>query len=298
MIRSMTGYSSAQREDDGFSVGVNVKSLNHRYLDILLRSPAGAEPLEPLMRQAVKERVARGRVEVVVSIGRSGAVGAPINYRLLEAYAAACVRLREGGLAGAETDLASLLRLPGVIAAPNGHLPPEDFDRVRGLLAAALEDSLAALNAMRAREGEALERDLRARLARLGEIEAEIGRLAGRVTEVVRRRLEERVREVLGLVELDRSRLAQEVAYLASRSDIAEELTRFRSHLEQAAKLLDEGTEIGKKLDFLLQEMNREANTILSKNSDVPEVGMALGERAIEMKVEIERLREQAQNVE
>jgi uncharacterized protein (TIGR00255 family) len=151
---------------------------------------------------------------------------------------------------------------------------------------------------MRGREGEALGRDVRTRLQRLAALERTVSALAQEMPELYRRRVEKRLQEILGNVEVDRSRVAQEVAFLASRSDIAEELTRFRSHLDQIERLLEGSSEVGKKLDFLLQEMNREANTLLSKTTDVPEVGLEIARQAIEMKTEIEKLREQAQNIE
>ena len=150
----------------------------------------------------------------------------------------------------------------------------------------------------RAREGESLEKDLLSRLSRLEALRRTIFHLAERAPQFYKQRLEGRIRDLAGSGELDSGRLAQEVAYLASRSDIAEELTRFQSHLDQIRHLLAETSEIGKKLDFLLQEMNREANTLLSKTTDVPEVGLEITRQAIEMKTEIEKLREQAQNIE
>ena len=139
---------------------------------------------------------------------------------------------------------------------------------------------------------------MRSRLDRLQELARDVATLSDRVSQLYQGRLESRLRDMLASVEVDPTRLAQEVAYLASHSDITEELTRFRSHLEQAARLLEESSEVGKKLDFLLQEMNREANTVLSKTTDVPEVGLEIARHAIEMKTEIEKLREQAQNIE
>jgi uncharacterized protein (TIGR00255 family) len=151
---------------------------------------------------------------------------------------------------------------------------------------------------MRSREGESLERDLRARLARLEALQATVHRLAEKVPQYYKQRLEGRIRELAESMEMDAGRLAQETAYLASRSDITEELARFQSHLDQIRHLLRQNSEVGKKLDFLLQEMNREANTLLSKTTDVPEVGLEITRQAIEIKTEIEKLREQAQNIE
>jgi uncharacterized protein (TIGR00255 family) len=177
-------------------------------------------------------------------------------------------------------------------------LSAQESQRLQEVLERVARQALAGLNEMRVREGEALERDIRARLERLAALATSVSRLAQDVPALYRRRLEKRVEEILGSGELDGTRLAQEVAFLASRSDIAEELTRFRSHLDQAQHLLEESSEVGKKLDFLLQEMNREANTLLSKTTDVPEVGLEISRQAVEMKTEIEKLREQAQNIE
>ena len=182
--------------------------------------------------------------------------------------------------------------------AGSGELSPEEFDRVRQMLERVLAAGLEKLNAMRTREGESLERDVRARLARLAVLAEEVTQRAGKVPQYYQQRLESRIRDLAGNVDMDGARLAQEVAYLASRSDITEELTRFQSHLCQVLQLFEESSEIGKKRDFLLQEMNREANTLLSKTTDVPEVGPEITRQAIEMKTEIEKLREQAQNIE
>lgn len=298
MIHSMTGYSEARRETGDFSLVVSVKSLNHRYLDIQVRLPFGLDSLEAEVRRAVKNHILRGRVEIGIGLERLGAAEIPIDRKLLQAYVSTYRELSGALNLASEPDLVSLLRLPGVIAPPDGKFSPEDMERLRQALGGALEEALAALNAMREREGETLERDFQARLDRLSSWIEEAARLAAQVSGSMGQRLEQRVRDLLGSVEVDRSRLAEEVAYLVSRSDIAEEVTRFRSHLEQARRFLKQGTEIGKKLDFLLQELNREANTMLSKTSDVPAVGMALSQRAIDMKAEIEKLREQVQNIE
>lgn len=201
-----------------------------------------------------------------------------------------------------DPDVMALLRVPGMVATSNGELAPDELDRVRRSLEHVVTDALARLNEMRTREGETLEKDLRARLARLESLSGGIEKLARNIPNLYQRKLQARVRELTqelpGGASLDAARLAQEVAYLASRSDVTEELTRFRSHLQQSGQVLDGGADAGKKLDFLLQEMNREANTLLSKTTDVPEVGLEIARQAIEMKTEIEKLREQGQNIE
>lgn len=302
MILSMTGYSTVRAEEAGFSLAASLKSTNHRYLDLQVRFPAGLEPLEPMLRRLVKESVARGHVEMVISLERAGTASLQINRGLLNAYVAAFRELRSEFGLHSEPDVMDLLRVPGMIAAGNGEFSAEDLEPVRAGLERIVTVALERLNEMRAREGESLAKDLRARLAHLESLSAAIEKLARDIPDLYQRRLLARLKELIpeipGGTGPDPARLAQEVAYLASRSDITEELTRFRSHLKQAASLLENGSEVGKKFDFLLQEMNREANTLLSKTTDVPEVGTEVARQAIEMKTEIEKLREQVQNIE
>ena len=302
MIRSMTGYSSGRVQESDFSVSVSLKGTNHRFFDLQLRLPQTLEPFEPLVRAQVKQRVVRGHLEVTVTFERTGVQTLQLNQPLLDGYVAACDGLRQRFGALAPPDPVALLRIPGIISAADNEFSPEFRDRVRGALERAVGEALSGLLAMRAAEGQVLERDLKQRLARMRGLTEGVQRLAGNVPELYRHRLEHRLRELAGdgsaAPLTDPGRLAQEVLYLASRSDITEELTRLESHLEQAETLLGEGAETGKKLDFLLQEMNREANTILSKTMDVPGVGPEISRQSIEMKTEIEKLREQAQNIE
>jgi uncharacterized protein (TIGR00255 family) len=282
----------------GFSLSVGIRATNHRFLDMQVRLPAGLDAFEPLVRRLLKEGVARGHVEVSVSLARGGSTELQLDRKLLAAYVATYQTLRREFGRAAEPDVMELLRVPGLVVAGSGDLAPEEMERIGRALERALAEGLEKLNGMRTREGESLERDLQTRLARLAALRASVSKLAEKVPQYYRQRLEARVRDLVSSVEIDGARLAQEVAYLASRSDIAEELTRFQSHLDQLRHLLSESTEVGKKLDFLLQEMNREANTLLSKTTDVPEVGLEITRQAIEMKTEIEKLREQAQNIE
>ena len=298
MIRSMTGYSRVEAESEGCALTVSIRGTNHRFLDPQLRLPASLEALEPLVRRVVKEHVVRGHVEITVGFTGSEANTLGIDHQLLAAYRKGYQTLKQEFGGGAEPDLMALLRVPGMVVSGNGETTPEALDHVRQLLENTLTKALVQLNEMRAREGESLERDLSTRLARLKELQEAISGLAAKVPHYYQQRLEGRIRELAGSAELDHGRLEQEVAYLASRSDIAEELTRFQSHLDQVRELMAETSEVGKKLDFLLQEMNREANTLLSKTTDVPEVGREISRQAIEMKTEIEKLREQALNIE
>jgi uncharacterized protein (TIGR00255 family) len=298
MIRSMTGYSRVEAEEAGFALTVNIRATNHRFLDPQLRLPSRLEALEPVVRGLLKEHVSRGHVEISVGFTGSGATELEIDRKLVAAYLKGYQTLKREFGAVAEPDLMALLHVPGLMVTGNGDMAPEDLDRIRQMLETAVAQALAKLNDMRAREGESLERDLLSRLARLEALRLTVSHLAEKAPQNYKQRLEGRIRDLAGSVEMDSGRLAQEVAYLASRSDIAEELTRFQSHLDQVRQLLAESSEVGKKLDFLLQEMNREANTLLSKTTDVPEVGLEITRQAIEMKTEIEKLREQAQNIE
>ncbi len=298
MIRSMTGYSRVRSEEGPFALMVSVKSTNHRFLDLQVRLPAGLETCEARLRRLVKERVGRGHLEVQVNLERVGTGQLQLDPKMLEAYLAAWRQAREEFGLGSDPDLVALLRIPGMLAAGNGEISAEEMEKIQEALLRVAEVTLERLNEMRAREGEAMERDLRGRLERLGTLCRSVAELAREAPRVYSRRLEKRVQEVLANADLDAGRVAQEVAFLASRSDVEEELTRFRSHLGQAQRLIGESSEVGKKLDFILQEMNREANTLLSKTTDVPEIGLEITRQAIEMKTEIEKLREQAQNVE
>ena len=298
MIRSMTGYSRVEVEEAGLALTVSVRATNHRFLDPQLRLPSSLEALEPVVRRLLKEHVSRGHVEISVGLAGLGSTEFEIDRKLLRAYLKGYQILKQEFGARAEPNLMDLLRVPGLLVTGSGEMAPEKFELIRQLLERAVAQTLAKLNEMRAREGESLERDLLARFARLESLRSTVSHLAEKAPQYYKQRLEGRIRDLAGSGEMDSGRLAQEVAYLASRSDIAEELTRFQSHLDQVRQLLAENSEVGKKLDFLLQEMNREANTLLSKTTDVPEVGLEITRQAIEMKTEIEKLREQALNIE
>ncbi|HET9179695.1 MAG TPA: YicC/YloC family endoribonuclease [Terriglobia bacterium] len=297
MVRSMTGYSKVRLEDGGLSLNVAVKAVNHRFLDLQFRMPMALSPMEPALRGIVKRHIVRGHVEVSVNLDAAGAEELKVNREVLKAYIKICREVQDELGSAAGPDIVQLLRVPGVLSNEN-ELSDKELAAVRKILEAALTEALETLNSMRDREGSALEKDILDRLDRLESLRKSIGKLARRIPQYAQQRLENRLHELLGAVHVDAARLAQEVAYLVSRSDIAEELTRFQSHLVQARQLIAENPEVGKKLDFLLQELNREANTLLSKTSDVPQIGGEVGRQAIEMKSEIEKIREQVQNIE
>ncbi len=296
-LRSMTGFAQARADQDGWALRLSVRSVNHRFLDLHVRLPEGYEVIEPRIRQMVRDHVRRGHVDVTLRIDPAGPAAVQVNHELAEAYARAAQDLARKFAANALPDFISILRLPGVIAGP-GIGKEEEQARVHMHAVACLDEALSRLDEMRSAEGLALAHDMRGRLARIAEHAGAIENLAEQLRPAFAKRLDQRLKEMLGSAPMDPARLSQEAALLAERSDISEEVARLRSHLQQFEKLLGSGSEAGKKLDFLLQEMQREANTMLSKTPGVDAEGLAITEVALEVKAEIERLREQIQNVE
>lgn len=296
---SMTGYAQARAEYAGWSLRMSVKSVNHRFLDVKLRLPEGFDLYETALRQAVRERIQRGHVEVSASFVAGAAAPLRINQELAEGYLRAAEELRRK-TASVSVDAAAILRLPGVVLGVTPALPEseEEQERLGKVLSGCLGEALAKLDEMRRIEGRHLAEDLRARIGRIGEHAAEIRELAAKLLPAFHRRIDARLKELLGGAGLEPARLAQEAALLAERGDVSEELDRLRSHLTQFTGLLEGGGEAGKKLDFLLQEMHREANTLLSKTPGVESEGLAVTGLALEIKAEIEKLREQVQNIE
>jgi uncharacterized protein (TIGR00255 family) len=297
---SMTGFAQARTEKNGYAVRVSVKSVNHRFLDLKLRIPEGFDLYELRLRQILRERIHRGHVEVHVSVDPAAAVPVQVNRELAQTYLRVAEEMHRQSSLSADIDVVSLLRLPGVIAGPFVAVPEaeDEQERLGQALEICLFEALIKLDEMRRAEGKHLTEDLRQRLKQIGEHAEQVRELAATLRPVFARRLEARLKDLLGGVNLDPARLAQEAALLAERGDVSEELDRLRSHLTQFAKLLDGAGEMGKKLDFLLQEMHREANTLLSKTPGVESEALAITGLALEIKAEIEKLREQVQNIE
>ncbi len=294
MIRSMTGYGRAEVAGVRLGLSVECKSLNHRHLDIALRMPRALSAFELDARRLIQGAIERGRVEVSVSVAPiEGAPAADLTINMAQARAYTALARRAGDelkLGGVPT-LQWLLEQPGVITREEQTpLSPEEG---WPLLHDALEKALGELRGRRDAEGTALDKDLRALLAAMGE---HVGVMAARgpaATERKQQRLRERVQALIGGTPLDEARLATEVAMWAEKSDITEELARLRAHMGELARLLDEGGAVGRTLDFLIQEMNREVNTVGSKADD-----LELSQAAIAAKSTLEKLREQAQNIE
>jgi uncharacterized protein (TIGR00255 family) len=297
---SMTGYAQARGELHGWVVRASVKSVNHRFLDLKLRMPEGFDLYELRLRQIVREKIHRGHVEVTVSVEPGKAVPVQVNRVLVQAYLKAAEALRQETRAATDMDVVALLRLPGVITGFATAVPEseEEQEKLGQSLDACLRQALIKLDDMRREEGTHLVLELRARLTRIGEDTARVRELAATLRPAFARRLDAKLKELLGGTGIDPARLAQEAALLAERSDISEELDRLGSHLQQFLNLLDGAGELGKKLDFLLQEMHREANTLLAKTPGAENEALAITGLALEIKAEIEKLREQVQNLE
>ncbi|HTC65926.1 MAG TPA: YicC/YloC family endoribonuclease [Candidatus Acidoferrum sp.] len=296
----MTGYAQARAETSDLALRVSIKSVNHRFLDLKMRLAEGLELYEPRLRQMVRERIHRGHVELQVSAEPRTAATIQVNQELVKAYLRAAEALRQETRAAADVDVVALLRLPGVIsglgiATPQSEESQEELGRV---LEDCLGEALTKLDDMRRAEGGHLIEELNKRLTKIEAEANQVRVLAETLRPAFARRLEARLAELLNGVSLEPARLAQEAALLAERSDISEELERLRSHVAQFASLLRGAGEMGKKLDFLLQEMNREANTLLSKTPGVDSEALAITGLALEIKADIEKLREQVQNIE
>jgi uncharacterized protein (TIGR00255 family) len=297
---SMTGYAQARVERDGLALRVSVKSVNHRFLDVKLRTPEALDMYELRLRQIVREKVHRGHVEVTVNIEPAKSSPVQVNIELVNAYLKVAEELRQHTKAATDMDVVALLRLPGVIGGLGAALPEteEQQEQLGLLLDAALREALVKLDDMRRVEGRHLAEELRARVALIREHTEKVRGLAATLRPAFARRLATRLNELLNGTAIDPARLAQEAALLAERSDISEELDRLHSHLQQFSNLVDGAGELGKKLDFLLQEMHREANTMLSKTPGVESEALEITGLALEIKSEIEKLREQVQNIE
>lgn len=292
MLRSMTGFGAGSVEMDSGNLTVEIRSVNGKFCEVRARLPRELASHEALLVRRIKERLARGNVDVAVKwdAGPGGAAVPVINETLAQRFTESLRKMKDRlGLAG-DVTLADLLAVEGIVSQ---HEAGIDGERAGEALLAAVDQALSGLIAMREKEGASLAEDLRRRMEHLASLESRLRELAPAGLALRQQRLEERIAEILGEVPLDPQRIAQEVAILAERSDVAEELTRMASHLDQFAALMESEEPAGRKMDFLVQEMNREVNTIASKASWLSSV-----EIVVEMKAEIERIREQIQNIE
>ena len=296
-IYSMTGYARASgRATDTLAWTLTLKSVNHRYLDLHMRMPSGTESLEMRLRRTFKDKIVRGHLEVTLSLDRSAGLSAQFDGNLVRAYVAAFRLAAEQNGLNEDPDLNVIFRLPGVLTG-EASSSEADMQALERDVEAQLDALVAALNDMRAREGKALVETLASSMERLNTSVIEVGRLREEVQQAYFERISQRIAALFNGV-TERDRILQEAAMLAERSDVEEEVTRLRTHIEHFDSLLQTGGEIGKKLDFLLQEMNREANTLLSKTGGISGNGQRITELGLGMKSEIEKAREQVQNLE
>jgi uncharacterized protein (TIGR00255 family) len=301
LLKSMTGYAQARAERDGWLLRVSARSLNHRFLDLRVRVPEGFESFESQIRQLVRDRLRRGHVDITLYIEAAQGPAVQINREIAGAYLRAVEELRSEFGSAPEPDLVALLRLPGVVAAAGATgatLSEEELERLGEHVKACVEDALWRLEEMRQVEGRSLGEEMHRLIGNIREKTAQVAVVTERSLPAYAQRLKSRMEELLAGGPIDAVRLAQEAALLAERADVSEELARLRSHVEQFNELVTAGGEIGKKLDFLLQELQREANTLLSKTPGLGEDGLAITDLGLQLKAEVEKLREQVQNIE
>ena len=277
----MTGYAQAHAVESSWSLRVSVRSVNHRFLDLHLRVPEGFEALEPRVRQIVRERIHRGHLDVTLYHDLAGAAAVGVNEDVAEAYVQAVNVLRKRFGIQAEADLTAVLRLPGVVGSPAASFE-EQLERLTVVVSGCLSEALDKLNSMREDEANHLRKEMEGRLCGITTHAAKVEMLAERARPAFARRLEQRLQELLGEAQIDPARLAQEAAMAAERSDVTEELARLASHVRQFQSLLSGHAGAGKKLDFLLQEMQRETNTLLSKSPGKEAEGLEITQLALE----------------
>jgi len=295
MIQSMTGYGTVSLQKDGATAAVELRTGNHRFLDLHIRLSREYGFLEAEISQIIRDALRRGRVDVTVTVQATIPPECLVNATTARSYVEAAAKLRSELHLEDGIDLKTLLTLPGVLQGQNVFAADQSSAgaELREMVLGGVRQAIDTVLQMRRLEGQALETEMRGYLRGIREKVAAVRAHMPAVLAEYRQRLEERLRYLLPQVAPDPQRLAQEVALLAEKSDISEEITRLESHLDQYGGVLDDGHEVGKKLDFLLQEMHREVNTILSKTGhlDVTRLGIAI-------KADIEKLREQVQNVE
>jgi uncharacterized protein (TIGR00255 family) len=293
----MTGFARVTgRVSDSLSFTLSLKSVNHRFLDPQLRMPPGMESLEMRIRRLLKEKLVRGHVEFTLSLERNTEKATQYNGTLVASYIAAFRAAAAEHSLTQQPDLNAILRLPGVLSAETYSIK-DDVEALETAVLGQLDSLIAALNLMRSQEGASLAAELSACLDRLGAFIDQVASMREQVQGAYFERISQRVTTLLG-GEFERDRILQEVALLVERSDVDEEIARLRIHIEHFHTLLRAGGEIGKKTDFLLQEMNREANTLLSKTSGIAGNAAGITELGLGMKAEVEKAREQVQNLE
>ena len=289
----MTGFGRGAVSDDKFAISVELKTVNNRFLDINVRLPGELQLLESVVKKLISNRLARGRVEVNLQYDRNDDAQFELNRPLIKGFLAAMKEMQDEFALSGEPDLNVIARLPNVVTTKKDEPSPAFLAAIEDAFTTAVD----ALEIMRTKEGDLLADELKTLLDSIEQRIPAIESHSAAVSEEFQARLTKRVNEALAKtdsqIEIDQARLAQEVAYLTDRAEIAEEIARLRAHIEHFRKIMAEDNDIGKRLDFLTQELNREANTIASKTNN-----MVIKENALAIKSEIEKIREQVQNVE
>lgn len=292
MVKSMTGYGRAVETVNGRQFTVELRSVNNRYLDCTVKAPRMLSFAEEAVKQTVKNAISRGKVDVFITIHSENGVDATVtlNTAVVEGYLSAMEQMAEKYPVKNDISVSLLSRMPEVFSVEK---PEVDEEQLQADLMSVLHKALESFDAMRVAEGKALENDLRSRGATIEELVGQVEKGNAQTVVDYRQRLENKIREVLASTNIDESRILTEAAIFADKVAVDEETVRLRSHLQQMYSMLTAGGALGRKLDFLLQEMNREANTIGSKCTDV-----RLARIVVEIKAELEKIREQTQNIE
>jgi uncharacterized protein (TIGR00255 family) len=292
----MTGFARVRKTAPDVEIVLSVKSVNHRGLDMHFHLPSELDACETAMRVAVKGKVVRGHLQVHVGVNRTSlANGSYLNRPLMEAYLGAFDEARKEFRLKGDPDLNTAFRIPGMFRAESEGDADAGLEKV---MVEAMDEALGILNAFRDREGKAIAAEMLGRCGTIRDLVKRMEKIRAGATQAFQKRLQERLKDLLRGVGLEPQRLAQEAALLADRSDISEELVRLKTHADQVEKLLTAGGEIGKRLDFLLQEMNRESNTVLSKTGGLGDLGLTITDLALAVKSEIDKIREQSLNLE
>lgn len=290
----MTGFAQVKGQvDSQLAFTLTLKSVNHRFLDLHFRTPSNTDSLEMKLRRLLKDKIARGHVEVTLSLERDTGQGFALNRDLVSAYIHAFRTAAAEFSLNATPDLNVIFRMPGALESENSATEGD----LEAAVLAHIQEALESLNRMREEEGGGIERELRERMQHIQKAGTGVEQHRHAILHTYLEKLRSRMQELVG-AQVDSDRLLQEAALLVDRSDIQEELVRLETHVKHFLGLLDEGGEVGKKLDFLLQEMNREANTLLSKTSGLAGEALKITEMGLSIKSEIEKSREQVQNVE
>lgn len=297
MIFSMTGFARVVSDSEP-AVEVSIRSVNHRFLDLKIRTPSEFEALDGLIRRLAKEHLKRGSVQISVNLESNRDTSFELNRELADAYLRAHAELSAAHKLSQEPDLMTLLRIPGVLGNADQEWPEERREEIEALLEETLLKAFTALNEDRAREGAGVAADVRERTQAIAQETESLKAASAAMIPQFQERLEKRLMQLLGDTPIDAQRILQEAAVLADRTDVSEELQRLTGHAERMLDLLGKGGETGKNIDFLAQEMNREANTLVSKSTPLGEAGLPITEAGLRLKAEIEKIREQAQNLE